>query len=404
MEFVCYFCKKTFGKCKSQVRRPHKAFCSKKCRYKNEALEGMNRIIKKIAEKHGDLIKLEESTYVDTRHKCKFIDKDYGGWWAFPQNVAAGRGNPDRAGDKQFLDIKEINIRIREKHGNNIKIDESTYIDTNHKCMFIDKDFGAWFALPRDIIRGHGHSKRVLHSPILTPIDEIEKRLVIVHEGKVKIVKHTYKSMDKKAKFVDIDYGHWWATPSNVIGQKQKNPERGYAERKESTLDILEVKKKIKLVHGDNIEIDETTYSGVSHKARFIDKKYGVWWTVPQSIIHGCGHPDGAYIKQALSSNFSYTLYHWKTGEEIICLASYEKKVVEYLNKHKINFRWQSKAFIMPNGKTYRPDLYLFSTKQWIEIKGFFRKDAEEKWNWFHTEHPNSELWNKEKLVGLNIL
>lgn len=58
----------------------------------------------------------------------------------------------------------------------------------------------------------------------------------------------------------------------------------------------------------------------------------------------------------------------------------------------------------MPNGKTYRPDLFLINENKWIEIKGWMRKDAQEKWDWFLTIMPISELWNKEKLLSLNIL
>jgi len=42
--------------------------------------------------------------------------------------------------------------------------------------------------------------------------------------------------------------------------------------------------------------------------------------------------------------------------------------------------------------------------KKWIEIKGYFRKDAKKKWNWFHKEYPNSELWDKNKLKEMGLL
>jgi len=120
--------------------------------------------------------------------------------------------------------------------------------------------------------------------------------------------------------------------------------------------------------------------------------------------------PECSLLCGAKNTNNSAILRHWKTDEELICQASYEKAVVEYLNANKINFRWQSKTFKTPflklNGekRTYRPDLYLFSTKKWIEIKGYFRKDAQEKWDWFRKEHPNSELWNKEKLKEMGLI
>ena len=71
--------------------------------------------------------------------------------------------------------------------------------------------------------------------------------------------------------------------------------------------------------------------------------------------------------------------------------------------KLKIDFDWQIK-FKMPNEKTYFIDCYLKDSDTYIEIKGYFRKDAEEKWNWFHKEYPNSELWNQKKLEELGIL
>ena len=101
----------------------------------------------------------------------------------------------------------------------------------------------------------------------------------------------------------------------------------------------------------------------------------------------------------------SCILVHWKTNEEIVCVAGYEKRAVEYFNKNKIDFKWQHRTFKMPDGRTYRPDCYLIGKrKPWIEIKGYFRKNAKEKWEWFHREHPNSELWDEKKLKEMDIL
>ena len=54
--------------------------------------------------------------------------------------------------------------------------------------------------------------------------------------------------------------------------------------------------------------------------------------------------------------------------------------------------------------KTYRPDCYLPDEDLWIEIKGYFREIGKVKWSWFHNQHPNSELWNEEKLKELGVL
>jgi hypothetical protein len=129
--------------------------------------------------------------------------------------------------------------------------------------------------------------------------------------------------------------------------------------------------------------------------------------------IYGVEHPmQNKYIalKSARSSKSSCVLKHWKTNEDIVCVASYESAVVNYLNFHKINYKWQHKVFniTLQSGKktTYRPDLYLVGKKRpWVEIKGYFREDALEKWDIFHNKiKHNSELWDKKYLKGAGII
>ena len=75
-----------------------------------------------------------------------------------------------------------------------------------------------------------------------------------------------------------------------------------------------------------------------------------------------------------------------------------------YPTKNQINFIWQPKTFKMFDARTYSPDAYIVDQDLYIEIKGYFWDDAQEKWEWFRKEYPNSELWNKEKLIELKIL
>lgn len=109
-------------------------------------------------------------------------------------------------------------------------------------------------------------------------------------------------------------------------------------------------------------------------------------------------------LKAAKSSNNSFVLHHWKTNKELICQGSWERKCVMLLNNKQINFEWQPNIFTLDDGRTYTPDLFIVDENKWIEIKGYFYDDAEEKWDWFHKKYPNSELWNKKKLKELNIL
>lgn len=124
-------------------------------------------------------------------------------------------------------------------------------------------------------------------------------------------------------------------------------------------------------------------------------KKYGVEYISQVPSIA---------LKASKKLNNPTTRTHWKTNEELVCQASYEQKTVDYFNSNKIDFEWQPKAFVMPDGKTYRPDAYLPKQDLWIEIKGWMRPDAKVKWDWFKSEHPTAELWDKTKLKTMGIL
>lgn len=125
-------------------------------------------------------------------------------------------------------------------------------------------------------------------------------------------------------------------------------------------------------------------------------KRYGVPYTSQCPEI-------ARKIAQGVRANV-FHLKHWLSNEDISCQGSYEKAVVEYLNRDKIDYLWQVQTFTMPSGKTYRPDLYLVEDDKWVEIKGYFWGDALYKWNWFKSEYPESELWNKEVLKERGII
>jgi hypothetical protein len=141
-----------------------------------------------------------------------------------------------------------------------------------------------------------------------------------------------------------------------------------------------------------------TPGSPISKKERMKEtfiKKYGV------------DHPSKDLeisLKISKSVNGSHTVKHWKTGCVLVCVASYEKRTVEFLNKNQVDFEWQSKIFTFEDGSTYRPDLFLIKEHKWVEIKGYARKDFIDKWNKFVLLFPNSEIWDRVKLKEMGII
>lgn len=102
----------------------------------------------------------------------------------------------------------------------------------------------------------------------------------------------------------------------------------------------------------------------------------------------------------------SFCVAHWKTGQEIICIGSYERLFVEWCNKNQIDFDWQI-PHKMPDGRTYIIDAFIKSgefANTWVEVKGYMFKIAKEKWNWFSSLHSNSQLWTKPILKKNGIL
>jgi len=111
-------------------------------------------------------------------------------------------------------------------------------------------------------------------------------------------------------------------------------------------------------------------------------------------------------LKGARKINKPSIKTHWKTNEELVCQGSYEANVVDYLNFNEIDYKWQPESFKLSNKKTYRPDLYLVDSSTYIEIKGWWRDDAREKFDIFCTEYPHLivEVWDRKELLNRKIL
>lgn len=67
--------------------------------------------------------------------------------------------------------------------------------------------------------------------------------------------------------------------------------------------------------------------------------------------------------------------------------SSYELAYAKYLDNLNIKWIYEPIAFNLGN-TTYRPDFYLPKTNEYIEIKGFWRKEAKQKFNLFKKLYP----------------
>ncbi len=281
--------------------------------------------------------------------------------------------------------IQEVQERVFKAHHGVVSLDTSTYINTNTKACFDDSEYGRWLAKPYKVMAGQGHPKRgfkKISKHRMNTLEDVKKKIFLKHGNILSLKEATYIKGNVKAIFIDKEYGEWEAMPYVVIAG-QGHPQRKSEKRRQTSLKRYGHKCCLQ-----NKEIQEKT-------KRSNIKKFG------------CEHPSQnkeISLQIARTSNKITDLIHWKTGDIVSCQASYEVAVVNHLNINKIDYRWQPQVFKMANGKTYRPDGYLLIQDLWIEVKGYMRKDAQEKWDWFHKEYPNSELWDKNKLKQLGIL
>lgn len=285
----------------------------------------------------------------------------------------------------KVVTIEEVKNRLREIHGDIISIVESAYTNTQTKCCFVDKDYGEFWAFPYNIFRGDESKIRTINKQ-RSSIQQIKDKIKEIHEDTLVLDESTYvvnrDNMHTKCRFIDKDYGEWWARLCDVLNQEQVHPQRALKNRELTCLEKYGARNVIL-----NKEIRKKADNTIL-------KKYGV--------THATKNRD-ILLKALRRGNKTTILQHWKTKEDVVCTASYEKAVVEWLNKTKQDFDWQI-PFNMPNGKQYFIDLYLKDQDLWVEIKGYFYKHSKEKWDWFHDEYPNSQLWNEKKLKEMKLL
>ena len=111
--------------------------------------------------------------------------------------------------------------------------------------------------------------------------------------------------------------------------------------------------------------------------------------------------------KKATEQNKRYKGKHPYSGPNgcIKMRSSWEVKYAEYLDKNNIGWSYEPKSYKLNNGKLYTPD-FILSDGTIVEIKGYFRNDAGEKWDMFLQGYPelNKSLLMKEELREMGVL
>jgi hypothetical protein len=119
----------------------------------------VDKLLLMLKEKHGDTVSIDVDTFVGMNQKARFIDSAHGEWWATPTKViTCGQHHPNR---NKRLSLNEILDTLRETHGGKVSLDVDSYVTSNKKAKFIDVDYGEWWApVYKVVFYGQSHPKR----------------------------------------------------------------------------------------------------------------------------------------------------------------------------------------------------------------------------------------------------
>jgi hypothetical protein len=247
------------------------------------------------------------------------------------------------------------------------------------------------------------------------PIEEVNRRLHLVHVNVVKLVETSYTGTAKQARFIDVEHGEWAAWVSNVL-RGHGHPKRGRQNGQETCVERYgvntplargELREKIEQGWVEKYGVNNPlgAQEVIARRNQTMVERYGV--VNPQQI------PE-VQQRSARTRRNSTVLKHWKTGRDVVCSASYELAVVSWLNKTFTDFEWQLPISIPTDaspivaGRTYFIDLHVLSgvhSGKYVEIKGSWQREMQRaKWDWFRATHPTAELWDGPTLKRMGIL
>lgn len=123
----------------------------------------LNIVKEKLRKNFGDLITIDESTYINGSSKARFIDKEYGEFWQRVEVTCNKKscGHPKRGLKSQritsSISSEEAYQNIKNKFGDEIELIKESFVQTHFKCKFKHKIYGIWEAYYHNIMKGHSH-------------------------------------------------------------------------------------------------------------------------------------------------------------------------------------------------------------------------------------------------------
>ncbi|MFW6219651.1 MAG: hypothetical protein ACOC33_02280 [bacterium] len=290
---------------------------------------------------------------------------------------------------------------VKKVHGDKYEYPEN-YVNAKTKIKIICKIHGGFFQTPKDHLKGKGcpmcgRNIKKTHNEFL---DDVKK----VHGDKYEYPEN-YVNAKTKIKIICKIHGEFYQTPDNHINKEKGCPKCGNIDRKNTKLiykDKEEVLKKFKIIHNNEYEYPKFAFTKANDLIDIICPKHGHFQKSVFFHLKGKGCPkcvnrvrktNEEFINEANKMHLNYYTYdnfnyiNNRTKSIITCskhgdffqtpkdhlngngcpkcrLSKGEKKIMEILENHKINYISQHKI------KTYKYDFYILNKNVLIEYHG----------------------------------
>ena len=187
------------------------------------------------------------------------------------------------------MTLKDFITKAREIHGNKYDYSKVDYVNGSIKVCIIDPEYGEFWQMPSNHLKGCGCPKRSgKHVPTT---EEWIAKARLVHGDKYDYSKVVYVDSNTKVCIIDPEYGEFLQTPANhLLGM-------GCPKREQIAIDKLKQAivenfiKNARLVHGDKYDYSKVNYVNGKTKVCIIDPEYGEFWQKPNDHLKGCGCP-----------------------------------------------------------------------------------------------------------------
>lgn len=234
--------------------------------------------------------------------------------------------------------------------------------------------------------------------------EEVAERVIKAHGNDILLDKFIYVNSQTKAIFKcnkNKNHGYWETLPVSVFKDKTGCPK--CAGRNYSQHNII---RRIKKIHGNNIELDKFVYKGTGKKSIFKcnkNSKHGYWTTTVNCILSGQGCPRcvGKYqSKQDIIKKIK-KIHKNRIGFDKFKFTKTKDKGMFTCNVNKKHGHWRAPVRNLISNETGCPKCYLESKylNQKMAEKGIINKHG----NDINLDKFIYKGSNKKYLFGCNI-